>query len=279
MVATPVLKRARQRIFHVLETRPRDSRLARLAQWLILGLIFLNTVAVILDSIESVWRQYSNFLYGFEVVSVFVFTLEYLLRLWTCVEDQRWRGGIRGRFRFALTWMALIDLLAIMPFFLPALFHHLDLRFLRAIRLLRVFRILKVGRYSESLKMLGRVLRAKREELYITLSVVLILLVVSSSLMYLAEHQAQPKAFGNIPEAMWWAVVTLTTVGYGDVYPVTVVGKCIAAVISLLGIALFSMPTAILAAGFIEEVHNRAKPASVCPHCGGVIEPIDAARR
>lgn len=206
---------------------------------------------------------------------MFVFTLEYLLRLWTCTVDTRFHGAIKGRIRFAATPFALVDLIAILPFYLP-MFLPLDLRFIRALRLFRLFRILKMGRYSESLKMLGNVLREKKEELLITIFVVLILLVISSSLMYFIENEAQPKAFSSIPSAMWWGVATLTTVGYGDVYPITPLGKFLGAIIALLGIGAVAVPAGILTSGFAGKIHEKYGKRTICPHCGKDIhEPLE----
>ncbi len=162
----------------------------------------------------------------------------------------------------------MIDLMAILPFYLPKLIPF-DLRFLRAVRLFRIFRLLKLGRYSESVRLLGRVLNAKKEELGVTIFAVLILLVICSSLMYYAEHQAQPEAFSSIPAAMWWGIVTLTTVGYGDVYPITLPGKILGAIIAVLGIGLFALPAGILASGFADEMQKKRSQASgICPYCG-----------
>jgi len=143
-----------------------------------------------------------------------------------------------------------------------------DLRFIRAIRLIRLFRLFKLGRYSVAIKLFGRVLKGKREELFITAFAIFILLTISSSLLYYVEHKAQPEVFSSIPAAMWWGVATLTTVGYGDIYPITSLGKFLGAIISLLGIGLFAMPAGILSAGFIEEIRKKKETAKTCPHCG-----------
>lgn len=162
--------------------------------------------------------------------------------------------------------LALIDLLAIAPFFIPAA--AFDLRFLRAMRLFRLVRLLKAGRYITALGLFRRVMREKREELVLSLALMAVLLIVSSSVMYYAENGAQPDKFSSIPASMWWAVATLTTVGYGDVIPQTEVGRLAAGLISIVGIGLFALPTAILGAGFVEAVQARREPAA-CPHCGG----------
>src|SRR5688572_7999302 len=158
--------------------------------------------------------------------------------------------------------MAIVDLLAVAPFYLA--FIHLDLRVLRALRL---FRVLKLTRYSRSLQMLASVLRAKRGELAVTLFAIVLALLMASSLIYYVERDHQPDKFESIPAAMWWGVATLSTVGYGDVYPITALGKLIGALVALLGIGLFALPAGILGSGFIEEI-QRSRTKAICPHCG-----------
>jgi voltage-gated potassium channel len=208
--------------------------------------------------------------YYFEMASVAVFSVEYVLRLWSCTVEEKYARPILGRLRYAVTPLALIDLAAIAPFY-PMAFLGIrtaDTASIRALRLFRLMRLFKTTRYSQSLQIMGRVLRAKKEQILVTLFVVVILLVMLSSVMYFVEQSAQPDKFSSIPAAMWWGVSTLTTVGYGDVYPVTSLGKVIGALISLLGIGLFAMPAGILASGFSEEVRTRHGRAKVCPHCG-----------
>jgi voltage-gated potassium channel len=173
----------------------------------------------VLQTVEPVERQFREFFRSLEVFSVTVFSVEYLARLWVCTLKSRFWHGIWGRLRYALTPMALIDLLAILPFFISGL--TIDLRFLRVMRLLRLARILKLGRYSNALQLISRILASKKEELAVALAAVLSLLLVASSFMYFIENKAQPDAFASIPHTMWWAIATLTTVGYGDVFPIT----------------------------------------------------------
>lgn len=265
-----MLTRARRRVFQLLDGHSHGRRVAHAVQWFIVALIALNVLAVILDSVSWIWQRYSTFLYAFEVFSVAAFSVEYLLRLWCCVESEQWKHPVLGRLRYAITPLALVDLAAVLPFYFPLAFR-VDLRFLRALRLTRVFRVLKLGRHSESLRMFTRVIKAKREEFAVTFFVVSILVTIASALVYYAERDAQPTAFGSIPQAMWWAVMTLSTVGYGDVYPITAAGRLLAAIVAVLGVALFAMPTAILASGFIQEMQARRAGEMTCPHCGRVI--------
>jgi voltage-gated potassium channel len=233
----------------------------------IVVLILFNIGAIILETEKSVYNAYRGIFIAFEYFSIAVFTIEYLLRLWFCTHDERFKGAFRGRLRFAMTPLALIDLCAILPFYLPMLLP-IDLRFIRAIRLFRLFRIFKLARYSTAFTTLTNVIRAKKEELLITAFIVGVLLVTASSLMYFIENEAQPKAFSSIPAAMWWGIATLSTVGYGDIYPVTLAGKVLGAVIALLGIGMFALPAGILGSGFVEELHRQRPEKKICPHCG-----------
>jgi voltage-gated potassium channel len=229
-------------------------------------LITLNVLVVILETESAIVRRYGRLFEVFDTFSVAVFTVEYIARLWTCTLDPRFRHPIKGRLRFAFTAMALIDFMAILPFYLPLL--RVDLRFLRSMRLFRLVRLFKLGRYSSALQTLGRVLSAKKEELLVTLFSSSIVLVIVSSLMYLLERETQPEVFSSIPAAMWWGVETLTTVGYGDMYPMTGLGKVLGGAIAILGIGMFAMPAGIIAAGFAEELRSHPKKVRVCPHCG-----------
>lgn len=164
--------------------------------------------------------------------------------------------------------MLLLDLFAFLPFYVPFLIKF-DLRFLRIFRLFRLFRIFKLGRYSYALKTIGNVIKSKKEELLISLFVLFILLIFSSCLMYYIENEFQPDKFKNVFDAMWWSVATLTTVDYGDVYPVTYLEKLLGSFISLLGIGFFALPTGIIASGFAEEIRNKKKRKKAkCPFCG-----------
>lgn len=261
----------REKVYYILNLNEERRRGARIFEFFILSLITLNVIAVVAETVESVKTTYEEFLWYFEVFSVLIFTLEYLARLWTCVENLRYSDPLVGRLRYSISFFGLIDLFAILPFYAPMLIAF-DLRFLRAVRLFRVFRLLKVARYSRAMASLGRVLTAKKAELGITVIAVLLFLLIASTIMYDVEHEAQPKNFPDIPSAMWWGVVTLTTVGYGDIYPITPLGKFLGAIIALLGIGLFALPAGIIASGLVEEAKSKPQKHSVCPHCGHQLE-------
>ncbi len=243
----------RRRAWTAMEQRPTQDPVGRLLNGLLIALILGNVVAVILETVPAYGARYAATFFWIEVVSVAVFTLEYLGRAWWAVEDPRYAHPVRGRLRYLCTPLAIIDLLAILPFYLGMLLGW-DLRMLRLVRLLR---ILKLSRYSPAVTILRDVLREERDSLLVTFIVLLIILVLASSGIYLFEHEAQPEAFGSIPAAMWWAVATLTTVGYGDVTPVTAAGKFFAALVTLTGIGMVSLPAGIVASGFTEALRQR----------------------
>jgi len=244
---------------------PEAKGAARGVNLLLTALIILNVAAAILETVEAIHGRYAGAFRAFERFSITVFSLEYLLRLWSCTSGTTFAARSRDRALYVVTPLALIDLAAIVPAFIPG--DGLDLRFVRAVRLLRLARSLKLVRYTDALRTLGAVLRDKRAELALTLFVAVIVLVCAAGGIYFAEREAQPDAFSSIPAAMWWAVTTLTTVGYGDVYPITVLGKLFGAVVAVTGVGLFALPTGILAGGFAEEMQRRRVPR-VCPHCG-----------
>ena len=255
----------KRRLYEILELARPGDRAGRGVAIGIIALIAVNVVASVLETVASVHAAARGVFTAVEVVSIALFTVEYLLRLWVATEDPRFARPVAGRLRWAVTPPALVDLLAIAPAYLPWL--GIDLRFVRAVRLARVFRVFKLRRYSRTVQLLGAVLRKKKDELAIALLCLMLILLISGSLMYYAEHEAQPDPFSSIPASLWWAIETLTTVGYGDMIPVTPLGKLLGAVISVAGIGLFALPAGILGAGFLEEVQARREPRT-CPHCG-----------
>jgi len=260
---------AKRRIFEAIDGKHTHTKAGRTFVLGMSTLIILNVAAVVLETEPSVHRGHEEAFAWFETFSVVVFTIEYLLRVITCTGEEEFRGALLGRLKFISRPLSLVDLLAILPFYLPLL--PVDLRVLRLFRFARFLRVLKLGRYSESMHTLRDVLRSKRSDLGVALSAIAILLLIASSLMYYVEHAAQPETFSSIPASMWWGVVTLTTVGYGDVYPVTGLGKVLASVIALCSVGLFALPAGILASGFGEEMRRRREPKQTCPHCGGRI--------
>lgn len=234
------------------------------------GLIILNIAAALLSSVEPLHAKYSEYFYVFEVFSVAVFSVEYILRLWVCVLDKRYAKPFSGRLKFALTPLLLVDLASVLPFYLPLILPF-DFLLLRSFRLLRLIRMFKIGRYSRSLKLFGKIIREKRSDLVMSTVIMLVFLILASTFMYLVEREVQPEEFSSIFSAMWWAISTFTTVGYAGLSPITLAGRIIGSLMAVLGIGLFALPVGIIAAGFIEEVEkNKKKP--VCPHCGKELE-------
>jgi voltage-gated potassium channel len=255
----------RKQIYDILEITWRRRR--GTSFWvniLLTVVISLNAFAVIFDTVPAIREKYHQLIFNFEVFSVAVFTVEYLLRLWSCVEDPRYNHWFWGRLRFMVSAWGIIDLLAILPFYLS--FFITDLGFIRILRLLRMIRLFRVSRYFHALKVIQIVVKEKREELVLSFVFIFFILIISSSLVYYVEHDIQPKAFESIPAAMWWGVNAMTTVGYGDLHPITPLGKFLGGIIAILGVSLFALPTGILASGFAEYI--RGHDSKTCPHCG-----------
>jgi voltage-gated potassium channel len=252
-----MVQRHKRRIYEILEATDPEDALGRLVNFFIMALIVLNVAAVVLESEASIAGRYGPLFDAFGIFSIIAFTAEYALRLWVSDLEPGRSDPLGGRVRFALSPLAIIDLAVILPYYLPVVFP--DLRFLRGVRVFWLFRLLGMGRYSESMGTLERVIRAKKEELTVTFFAIVFFLTVASSIIYFLEHDVQPESFPSIPATMWWGLLTLTTIGYGDVYPVTILGKIAGSLIIILGVGMFALPTGILASGFVEEIQGRAK--------------------
>lgn len=260
------------RIFEVIEKGREEDIPSRIFDYFIVIMIILNVLAIILESFYSIYLKHAYLFRTFEVISVIIFTFEYILRVWTADIKFENKKKINARFLFVVSPIALIDLIAILPFYLPMIIPF-DLRFLRMLRITRLLRIFKLNRYSNALSLVGRVLKNKKEELIITISITFLLVLFASTIMYYIEHGVQPDVFPNIIAAFWWAVATLTTVGYGDVYPITAWGKVLSGLIAILGIGLVALPTGIISSGFMEELTQNKqttpeKHPKYCQHCG-----------
>lgn len=255
----------KSRTHQLLEPGKRQDEASNIVDAVILALILINVSAMILETVESLSLEYQAWFDWIEIITVAVFSIEYVLRVWSVTADKKFSAAVTGRLRYMLTPLAVFDLLAISSFYL--FLFGIDAGFLRVFR---VARLAKLWRYSRTLRTFGQVIKNKREELGVTMLIMFLLLIIASSLLYYAERGAQPEAFSSIPAAMWWGVVTVTTVGYGDIYPVTGLGKFMGAIFAVIGIGMFALPTGILGSGFIEEFHLK-RAARKCPHCG---EPI-----
>ena len=265
----------RMAVFRVIQPDSTGYRPSLLFDWTITTLILLSVASVFIVTLD-LSADVQNLLGGFEAAVSVVFTLEYALRIWTAPELYPGRSPWTARARYVVSGMALIDLLASLPFWIPMVLPGSMLG-MRAFRLVRLLRIFKLNRYFDAMAMIGEVVREKRRELIGSIFFVAILMLVSSLLVYAVEHDAQPEAFRNAVSVRWWAVATLTPVGYGDIYPVTVAGRLFGAVIALLGIGMVAIPTSILSSGLLDHMaksREASKSATsddaplFCPHCG-----------
>ncbi len=261
----------KKEVFNLLDPVEGGTVWDKVINSFIVTLILLNVLAVIFETVGSIYTAHAGLFRTFELFSVIVFSIEYLLRIWVCTEKEAYKHPLFGRLRYIFSFESLIDLLAIVPFYLPLVVRY-DLRFIRILRLIRFLRFFKLGRYLNATRLIHKVFQMKKAELILCFVVNVSLIVVASSLLYFAEHDVQPDKFPSIPESMWMTIVTLTTVGFGDVYPITFVGKFLTGCIALLGVVMFALPAGILASGFSEIFHRMKIEGDCCPHCGKPIE-------
>lgn len=245
----------RWHVHHVLDSGIGHDRLGTIVNGMLVVLIIANVIAFALETVPAVETAYGPWLSAFDKLCVAVFTIEYVCRLWACVELPFLAGRApwRARLDYARRPMQVVDLLAIAPAYLAALLPF-DTTVLRMLRLLR---FLKAARYSAALHSLLQVFREEWSALLGTLIITLSLTLFAGTVMHLIEGPVQPDRFGTVPDAMWWAIVTLGTIGYGDAVPVTAWGKLFAGFVILLGVATFALPIAILSKGFSQEVARR----------------------
>ena len=259
---------ARLILYRILETSTGRRRgISLVFNVILVTIITLNAIAIILNTVPDYNRQYAQLFTDFELFSVGFFTVEYLLRIWVCVEDDRYRHWFWGRLRYVTSAASLIDLLAIFPFYF-SLFAT-DLGVVRILRLFRIFRLFRITRYVRAVRLMQAVVTDKKEELVLSLVFVVFMLIIISSVMYYVEHPAQPDKFSSIPATMWWGISAMTTVGYGDMHPITPLGKLLGGIAAIMGIGLFALPTGVLVSGFTEHIRNQKGYVSQrCPHCG-----------
>lgn len=253
-----------------------DKHWDKIINVFIIVLIILNVIAVMLETVPSIQKLPGSkqFFHYFDWISVIIFTVEYVLRVWSSNQEEKYRHSFWGRLKYMASPGAIIDLLAILPSYLHALIG-LDLRVIRMLRLLRFFRLFRLTAYMQSAQMIMNIFKKRINELALSLVLVIFLIILSSCIIYFAEHlhPENKDKFTSIPATIWWAVVTLTTTGYGDMYPMTTLGKCMAGVIMLTGVAFFALPAGIITAGFLEEFRsNRIKKTHRCPNCGEYLE-------
>jgi len=247
----------RRRVYEILDTAVQGDRVSYVADLFVVGCIILSAAAIVLESMPSLGERFTPVFRGIEYFVLAVFTVEYGLRWWSIVEasSEHSASPLRARLRYMVSFYAIIDLIAILPTYLSFVFPF-DGDMFRALRILRLF---KLAHYIPSLRILTTVLANQAKTLAAILIILGLMLVLTSSGIYAFERAAQPDSFASIPAAMWWAVATLTTVGYGDVTPITDMGKIFAALVTLIGIGIVALPAGLLASGFSEELSRRHK--------------------
>ena len=244
----------RQHVYSTMNPDVHSGQLHAVFDIFMGGVIFLSVVAVMLESVADVHDVLAREFHIFDMITVGIFSVEYLFRVYCCVENPDYEEPVVGRLRYMVSPAALVDLIAILPFYMTFLIQ-IDLRFLRVIRLLR---LLKFTRYSSAMSTLSEVFEEQMPSLSAALFITLVVTIFSASIVYLVEHEVQPEKFTSIPEATYWAMITLLSVGYGDIYPVTPLGQFMTMIISLVGLGLVALPTGILASGFSEKMRERA---------------------
>ncbi len=249
------LRDLRHRVYQVLEQGPVGDHISTWVDRLLVALIIVNLIAVALESIPEYEAHYANAFALIEYFSLAVFTIEYALRLWCAVEHgpNRHLPHMRARMKYALSAAGIVDLIAVLPFWFAVVLPS-DFRFVLVFRMVRFF---KIARYSPAMRSLLDVLYSERRALFGCLVIALGSALVAASLMHLAEGKVQPDKLGTIPEALWWAIVTIGTIGYGDVVPVTAVGKLIATGTIFVGLVMMALPVGIIATSFAEQIHRR----------------------
>lgn len=245
----------RVKAFQLLESETTSSTVAKIVTWFLIILIISNVTATIAASERDYYLLYKDSFILFEIFSLSIFCIEYLIRVWCCVEDEKYKNNstLKSRLHYIFTPMALIDLIAILPFII-AIFFALDLR---ALRLIRVLRLLKLTHYFKGFNIFATVIIKESRSIVAAMMVMLFLIIIAASIMHFIEGKAQPEHFGSIMQSFWWAVVTMTTVGYGDVIPITTAGKITSTFIMLIGVGLVALPAGMLAGRFGEELRER----------------------
>ncbi|WID97600.1 cyclic nucleotide-gated ion channel [Bosea vestrisii] len=245
----------RRRAHLIIDRGAGDDLSARLVHGTLVALIIINIAALVLESVPSLANAHGRLFYWIELVSAALFTLEYAVRLWVAPEHARYRDLSDGAARriYALSPPALLDFLATVPLY-SALLGYGDLKILLLFRLLRFF---KLGRYSPGMASLDAALTAERKALVACIVILIGVMLLSATAMHFVEHDVQPEKFGTIPDAMWWAIVTLTTVGYGDAFPISPLGKLVASLTAVMGLVMLALPVGIIATAFAQEIHRR----------------------
>ena len=258
----------RRRLYLTLEPNEKGGTIERVFEIILIVLIVANIMAIVLDTEVGIREEYDNYFNILEIVSMIFFSLEYVARIYSIVEKPGFEHPVKGRIRFIFSPLAIVDLLAVLPFYIK--YSTVSLTFLRIFRLMALFRVFKIARYLHALKLFKHVLKDRKEQLVLSFIFILFVLVIISFVMFYAEHDAQPAKFSSIPATMWWGISTITTVGYGDMVPMTALGKFLGGVFAIAGVGLLALPAGILSSGFFELLHTKDNDSrsNICPHCG-----------
>jgi voltage-gated potassium channel len=290
----------RERLATVFEDEEPRSAFTRLFNLALALLIIANVSCVVLESVESIRQHFAFAFDTFERVATAIFAVEYVLRVWTSIDfrERSYHDPLWGRLRYMRSFFALVDLVAV----LPAIIGFFGAADFRVLRLLRLLRMLKLVRHSTTFGLLFAVLREEVQSIAALIFVLLLTVTIAGSLMYMIEGEAQPEVFTSIPVAMWWAIETLTTVGYGDIVPVTVAGRVLGGLVTIIGIGTLALFSGLITVGFLEQLrlYREQHPkgavavsnktitvvqgfggldagegaATICPHCGGSLSRL-----
>ena len=249
---TEKLNYFRARLAKIVEVGASDDFVSRGYDFWITGIIVVNLTVAILSTFEGVYARYGALLDGIEAFTAAFFALDYVLRLVSAKYIVRRATELGSLCRYAISFSGLIDLLSFLPYYLPVFFPDGAVAF-RIFRVIRIFRLFRINAYYDSLNAITEVLSKKKQQLLSSVFIILILMLAASLCMYSVEHTAQPEVFENAFSGIWWSASTLLTVGYGDIYPVTTLGKALGTVIAFLGVGMVAIPTGIISAGFVEQ--------------------------
>lgn len=245
------------------QTLNNPSPRSKSAKWIngfLAVIIIANCGSVAIETIPSIYHPKKTFFYWFELFSTLVYLVEYLLRLWSCTESKKFSNPLTGRLKWMLQPLSVLDLVVLATYLAPV-----DLRFIRVFRLGRLLRVFNSEKFDASLEAIASSIESRFYLLIASFTMMLVMAYVFAALIFIVENTVQPDKFANIPETIWWAVVTLTTVGYGDVTPITPIGKFLATFIMIIGIGIFALPTAIVTAAILEAGQRQDQ---TCHHCG-----------
>ena len=251
-------RRVQNRCRELLQYAKYGDRGSKNIDYFLATLVIINIIAIALESVAPIYARFGSLLDGFETVSIMIFSTEYLLRIWSAPQLQAhslsFAESCKQRLAYIRSLNGLIDLVSILPYYMQVFFPYIDLRILRAFRLLR---ILKLSNYNSALEDFFEAIIEERKSFYAALYLFIIVFIVSSSLMYFAEHRVHPDSFKSIPDSMYWSLITLTTVGYGDITPITVAGKLIASVAAICGVVVVALITGIVVSSFNAQMERR----------------------